>query len=443
MYVNVNESKIPPPICDFKLNLIKYIRLWSDITLYVTEYGYFCAVKRVTNSDWKISYKILSCVILVLGMSGNVAMARMPDDTLGVKVYYPCGSGDVSRIPANAPCLERFIHDLDSLCRLPFFKPFALTVTSSASPEGSIGRNRALSHARAMSALDFLNGRSEAFRHISSSLDCSIDEQTTNDMAGQVKVSHYPKMRFSEVMLCYSQGEDSLQAVSPPVVDEVSRQGQAEAPADSVRTGGLPAEEAGDVPTQSPPRQGEGVAAERRPVLFVKTNLPYDLLTFVNVAVEVPLGRRFSVEAQYVNPWWNSVRKHRTIELRYVSLAPRYYFGRDGRRYSSLFAGLSAGWGKYDMQLTRHGVQGELWHVSPVLGYSHYIGRHWKMEYSVSAGYLHTDYHKYTQKSGTPYGDIKVHDYPWVSHTFRSVLPTSLGVSLVYVFHGNKAKTHK
>ena len=443
MHVSVNESKIPPPICDFKLNLIKYIRLWSDITLYVTEYGYFCAVKRVTNSDWKISHKILSYVILVLGMSGKVAMARMPDDTLGVKVYYPCGSGDVSRIPANAPCLERFIHDLDSLCRLPFFKPFALTVTSSASPEGSIGRNRVLSHARAMSALDFLNGRSEAFRHISSSLDCSIDEQTTNDMAGQVKVSHYPKMRFSEVMLCYSQGEDSLQAVSPPVVDEVSRQGQAEAPADSVRTGGLPAEEAGDVPTQSPPRQGEGVAAERRPVLFVKTNLPYDLLTFVNVAVEVPLGRRFSVEAQYVNPWWNSVRKHRTIELRYVSLAPRYYFGKDGGRYSSLFAGLSAGWGKYDMQLTRHGVQGELWHVSPVLGYSHYIGRHWKMEYSVSAGYLHTDYHRYTQKSGTPYGDIKVHDYPWVSHTFRSVLPTSLGVSLVYAFHGNKAKTHK
>ena len=439
----LTNQKYPPPICDFKLNLIKYIRLWSDITLYVTEYGYFCAVKRVTNSDWKISHKILSYVILVLGMSGNVAMARMPDDTLGVKVYYPCGSGDVSRIPANAPCLERFIHDLDSLRRLPFFKPFALTVTSSASPEGSIGRNRVLSHARAMSVLDFLNGRSETFRHISSSLDCSIDEQTTNDMAGQVKALHYHKMRFSEVMLRYSQGEDSLQAVSPPVADEVSRQGQAEAPADSVRTGGLPAEEAGDVPTQSPPRQGEGVAAERRPVLFVKTNLAYDLLTFVNVAVEVPLGRRFSVEAQYVNPWWNSVRKHRTIELRYVSLAPRYYFGRDGRRYSSLFAGLSAGWGKYDMQLTRHGVQGELWHVSPVFGYSHYIGRHWKMEYSISVGYLHTNYRKYTQKSGTPYGDIKVHDYPWVSHTFRSILPTSLGVSLVYAFHVNKAKTHK
>ena len=400
-------------------------------------------MKRLINSYWKIPYTVLTCVFLVMGIGGDVALARMPGDTLAVKVYYPCGSGDVSRIPANAPCLERFIHDLDSLRRLPFFKPFALTVTSSASPEGSIGRNRVLSHARAMSVLDFLNGRSEAFRHISSSLDCSIDEQTTNDMAGQIKSLHYPKMRFSEVMLRYSQREDSLQAVSPPMAEEVSDQGQAEAPVDSVRTGGLPAEEVGDVTAQSPPRQGEGVAAERRPVLFVKTNLAYDLLTFVNVAVEVPLGRRFSVEAQYVNPWWHSMRKHRTIELCYVSLAPRYYFGKDGGRYSSFFAGLSAGWGKYDMQLTRHGVQGELWHVSPVFGYSHYIGRHWKMEYSISVGYLHTDYRKYTQKSGTPYGDIKVHDYPWVSHTFRSILPTSLGVSLVYTFHVNKAKTHK
>lgn len=404
---------------------------------------YFCAVKRLINSYWKIPYTVLTCVFFVMGIGGNVALARMPGDTLAVKVYYPCGSSDVSRIPANAPCLERFIHDLDSLCRLPFFKPFALSVTSSASPEGSIGRNRALSHARAMSVLDFLHGRSDTFRHISSSLDCNIDEQTTNDMAGQVNSLHYPKMRFSEVMLRYSQREDSLQAVSPPVAEEVSDQGQAEAPVDSVRTGGLPAEEVGDVTAQSPPRQGEGVAAERRPVLFVKTNLAYDLLTFVNVAVEVPLGRRFSVEAQYVNPWWHSMRKHRTIELCYVSLAPRYYFGKDGWRHSSLFAGLSAGWGKYDMQLTRHGVQGELWHVSPVFGYSHYIGRHWKIEYSISVGYLHTDYRKYTQKSGTPYGDIKVHDYPWVSHTFRSILPTSLGVSLVYAFHGNKAKTHK
>lgn len=400
-------------------------------------------MKLVLNSKWKIPYTVLTCVFLVMGIGGNVALARMPGDTLAVKVYYPCGSGDVSKIPANAPCLERFIHDLDSLCSLPFFKPFALTITSSASPEGSIGRNRALSHIRARSVLDFLNGRSETFRHISSSLDCSIDEQTTNHMAGQVKSLHYPKMRFSEVLLRYSQGEDSLQVVTPPVADEVSGQEPAEAPADSVSTVDLPAEEMGDIPAQLPPRQGEGVAVERRPVLFVKTNLAYDLLTFVNVAVEVPLGRRFSLEAQYVNPWWHSVRKHRTIELCYVSLAPRYYFGKDGGRYSSFFAGLSAGWGKYDMQLTRHGVQGELWHVSPVFGYSHYIGRHWKIEYSISVGYLHTNYRKYTQKSGTPYGDIKVHDYPWVSHTFRSILPTSLGVSLVYAFHVNKAKTHK
>ena len=75
-------------------------------------------MKLVINSKWKIPYTVLTCVFLVMGIGGNVALARMPGDTLAVKVYYPCGSSDVSKIPANAPCLERFIHELDTACRL-------------------------------------------------------------------------------------------------------------------------------------------------------------------------------------------------------------------------------------------------------------------------------------------------------------------------------------
>ena len=75
--------------------------MWSDVTLYVTEFEYFCAVKLAINSKWKIPYTVLTCVFLVMGIGGNVALARMPGDTLAVKVYYPCGSGDVSKIPAD------------------------------------------------------------------------------------------------------------------------------------------------------------------------------------------------------------------------------------------------------------------------------------------------------------------------------------------------------
>lgn len=78
-------------------------------------------MKLLMNSNLKIPYTVLICVFLVMGIGWNVALARMPGDTLAVKVYYPCGSGDVSKIPANEPCLERFIHELDSLCNLPFF----------------------------------------------------------------------------------------------------------------------------------------------------------------------------------------------------------------------------------------------------------------------------------------------------------------------------------
>lgn len=371
----------------------------------------------------------------------NGLNARVPDDSLNVKVYYPCGSSDLSRFPGNTVSLDRFIHQLDSLCSLPLANPYLLTVTSSASPEGSIGRNRQLSHARARSVMDYLSTRSEKFRSLATSLDFRIDERTTNSQRNQTRLSHYPALRFSEVTLHFRLRErDTLTDVpavageSIPVegVDSLTEQDTAVA---------LP-KETGKVDSLLPTGRLEAWTMESRPILFVKSNLAYDLLSFINVAVEIPLGKKWTVEAACIHPWWHNMRRHRTIQMRCLSVTPRYYFGKDGANYATFFTGISAGWGKYDLQITRHGVQGELWHVSPVLGYAHHLSRNWKMEYSVSVGYVQTDYRKYTQVSETPYGDIKVHNYPWVSHTFRGVLPTSVNVSLTYTLHWSKAKLH-
>ena len=384
---------------------------------------------------------LLLCIAGLLPLYASALRAKDgATDSLSVKVYYLRGSSDLSRIPGNAPSLEHFAARVDSVCRLPYAAPVSLTVISSTSPEGSVRLNRALSHARAQSILDFLGGRSEAFRRLAASVPCTVDERTTGDRLGQAHDSLYPQMRFAEVVLHIQLPQRDTTAVPPQAVDTAEVH-----PTDSVPgtepVVPAPKEEAdGD---SLPPAVEDLPATVCRPVLFVKTNLLYDLLTCVNVSIEVPLGRKLSVEATYVNPWWHNMQKHRTLQLRYFAVTPRYYFGREGEQYASFFAGLSAGWGKYDLQLTRHGVQGTLWHVSPVFGYSHHIARHWKMEYSVSAGYLQTNYRKYTQKYDTPYGDIKVHDYPWVSHTFRSVLPTSINVSLVYTLYGNKALRHK
>ncbi|MDY5656474.1 MAG: DUF3575 domain-containing protein [Prevotella sp.] len=182
--------------------------------------------------------------------------------------------------------------------------------------------------------------------------------------------------------------------------------------------------------------------AKCSPLFWVKTNLLYDLLTFVNASVEIPLTKNITAEATLVYPWWRSTERHKTIQMRYVALTPRYYFSNNGNRYTSLFAGLTIGGGKYDLQWTHRGVQGSMWHVSPVIGYSHHISKKWKMEYSASAGFVHTKYQKYTQTADTPYGEIKVKDYPWVSKVLNTVLPTSLNVSLVYTFTQSKQISH-
>ena len=166
------------------------------------------------------------------------------------------------------------------------------------------------------------------------------------------------------------------------------------------------------------------------------------MLTFVNASVEIPLTKNITAEATLVYPWWRSTSRHKTIQMRYVAVTPRYYFNNANRSYTSLFAGLTVGGGKYDLQWTRRGVQGSMWHVSPVIGYSHHISKQWKMEYSASVGFVHTKYQKYTQTSDTPYGEIKVKDYPWVSKVLNTVLPTSLNVSIVYTFTKSKQIGH-
>ena len=64
------------------------------------------------------------------------------------------------------------------------------------------------------------------------------------------------------------------------------------------------------------------------------------------------------------------------------------------------------------------------------------------MEYSASVGFVHTKYQKYTQTADTPYGEIKVKDYPWVKKVLSTAFPTSLNVSVVYTFGKTKKTQH-
>ena len=376
------------------------------------------------------------CWLVLFMMSDIAAMAQAYSDSLSVTVYYPCGSS-IIYYKSNIHALDRFIHQVDSVGQRYIIKPVTLSIVSSASPEGGIMINRELSHSRGRSVLDYLNTHSETFRSISSLVLCHTEELTTNHLLGMSPQDRYPAMRYARVTLHLAgEDKDSLITSSQPDIDSISS-GDSGTPSTQVE---IPAESA--TKPESLPDTPGGKVSPCRPCLFLKTNMLYDMLTFVNASVEIPLTKNITAEATLVYPWWRSTSRHKTIQMRYVAVTPRYYFNNADRSYTSLFAGLTVGGGKYDLQWTRRGVQGSMWHVSPVIGYSHHISKRWKMEYSASVGFVHTKYQKYTQTSDTPYGEIKVKDYPWVSKVLNTVLPTSLNVSIVYTFTKSKQIGH-
>ena len=373
-------------------------------------------------------------ILSFLMMPDTHAKTKANADSLSVIVYYPCGSSTISKIPENIPSLKNFMLQLDTLYQSPSIHPVNLFITSSTSPEGSLHINQSLTRKRNQSLITYLNQHSELFRIISTSIYYKENRQTTNHWLDQIQPSAYPSLRYSKLTLFLNREQKevfTLQQIAP-----VQMIAQSMAPEEIQ----IPEKIAG-LSSAFALRTTDSVA-KCSPLFWVKTNLLYDLLTFVNASVEIPLTKNITAEATLVYPWWRSTERHKTIQMRYVALTPRYYFSNNGNRYTSLFAGLTIGGGKYDLQWTRRGVQGSMWHVSPVIGYSHHISKRWKMEYSASVGFVHTKYQKYTQTADTPYGEIKVKDYPWVSKVLNTVLPTSLNVSLVYTFTQSKQISH-
>lgn len=377
------------------------------------------ANKRIDNQD-------------ITSIRTNSVAGQVYSDSLSVTVYFPCGSSNIAKEPANLNALGRFIQQLDSVAEIYVIKPISLLLTSSASPEGGLNINRKISRRRGQSVIDYLKSHSNSFSEISTSTACRTEELTTNHLRSKTSRAEYPSMRYAKVTLHITgEAKDAVVVAVEP---------------DSCIT-----------PSDSIPAKSETIemivtddmtiselpdSTISRPILFVKTNLLYDLLTAVNASVEVPLTDRLTIEGTYVNPWWRNVTHHKTLQIRYGAITPRYYFKNSAEPYTSFFAGLTAGMGKYDLQWTRRGVQGTMWTIAPTIGYSHYIGKRWKMEYSASVGYLQTKYCKYTQVEDTKYGTIKVKDYPWVSHVMKTVFPVSLNVSIVYTFNRTKRIKH-
>ena len=164
----------------------------------------------------------------------------------------------------------------------------------------------------------------------------------------------------------------------------------------------------------------------------ISTNLASDLLTALNIGVEVPFGKRWSAHAGYTFPFWRSSDKSTAFVIQHIDLGARYYFKPWEYRSSDVMRGwflcADLGYANYDVAFKSSGVRGNGFTASFGGGYSWAFNKWWRLDFSASMGMLQAYYDNY---------QIGQNGEPFVlgNNTSRLPDPTGLKVTLVYLFH--------
>ena len=177
--------------------------------------------------------------------------------------------------------------------------------------------------------------------------------------------------------------------------------------------------------------------SRRRPLFAVKTNLLFDAALMPNIELEVPIGKRWSLNGEYMFPWWLINDDRYCLQILMGGLEVRYRPGkRSGRDVlTGHFIGLYAGGGKYDLQWAKNGYQGEFFIAAGVsYGYAHSIARNLRLEYNIGIGMLRTDYrHYHSRDNHRTLLWQENGEYTWLG-------PTKLKISLVWLITGKNKK---
>lgn len=130
----------------------------------------------------------------------------------------------------------------------------------------------------------------------------------------------------------------------------------------------------------------------------VKTNALFDLVACPNVEVEFPIGKHVSLMAEHWFPWYVFHHNSYAYELLNTGGELRYWFGDRSKKsvLQGFFVGVYGSALKYDFEYNDKGYQGEsVLSTGATVGKSWKLGRHWRMEASLSVGYAHCDYRYY------------------------------------------------
>jgi len=169
------------------------------------------------------------------------------------------------------------------------------------------------------------------------------------------------------------------------------------------------------------------------PLLALKTNLLYDLLLAPNIEAEMSFGQdsRWSIMAEYNNPWWRWSKLNQSYEIQEFGLELRKWFWprcQGGRPFlCGQFYGAYAAVAKYDLERNKVGNQGEVFSAGLTYGYSMPLADRWNLELSASLGIIAGQRRHYNAEF-----DSTHLIYKYTKNLFYAG-PTKLKITLVYL----------
>lgn len=181
----------------------------------------------------------------------------------------------------------------------------------------------------------------------------------------------------------------------------------------------------------------EATAAGSNCKFVIKTNMLYDLAAVPNVGIEIPIGERWSVGADWMYAWWKNDRRHRYLRIYGGSLEVRRWFPTR-RHAGSLLTGHHVGlYGQmftYDLEWGGKGYLGDKWSwgVGAAYGYSLPVGKRLNIDFTIGVGYQQGEYMTYH-----PEDDCYVWD---ATHNRKWFGPTKAEISLVWFIGGRDGK---
>ena len=383
--------------------------------------------------------------LLALLVTGALSSRAQSRTSTTVRVYYPF---DNSTLQADYMGNNATLATLDSLAAAGAFdNQETLQVVSYSSPEGNYAYNKALSGRRAETFRKYLtakypqlegrvsiNPEAEAWDDLEKAVrkDSRLTESARDQILGIITSSATPDMKesrlkalpeykslyakyFRQFRYAYIVVKGPVVETPPPAVPEVVNTKIDTIkvhPADTVTAPavvviGLPERDTVQVvKTDTVFVPVRDTVYEYKPlplntVMALKTNLLYDAVTALNFEVEVPIANRYSIMVEDVFPWWETGNKY-CLQMWEIGAEARFWFKpwdvRGTEKLRGWFAGVYGMSSKYDFQYDKSiNYQGEYWSVGLTAGYAMPIGRHKRvnLEFSLSAGYLQTDYRHY------------------------------------------------